>query len=195
MADKKLISGGENGIVYRVAADHSDVVQADGTTVATTNAHSVLKFLTGTLKTALAKDKLTITTVKNDAELDSFIDTYVNFSASEVTDEVLFGEAGSRHSTSSGSSDIDNFLVITAGAVNGDGRKTQGVICSLDADAVAETWEYKKHGQRNIPWTLVNALDTLAIVNGLLPTGLYDGAATFTVASGRPLWKGYLAEA
>lgn len=194
MADKKLVGGGEHTLIYRVKSDFSAVVQADGTTTATTNAHATLELTTTVVKPTLdvAGGKFTINSIKVDTLVQNFLDDFIDEDASDVSPETIYGEAGTKHdSTSAGSGDL--FLVVYAGGTNADGRMTVGAIGTLDASSANFEAEYNKHTVTNLVFNLVKADVALAVVNGLLPTGKYGVGATFTIAQYRKHWKGFLA--
>lgn len=194
MPDKKLVGGYEHALIYKVKSDWTAVVQDDGTTTATSNAHAVLDITTALLKTTLTGDKLTLETVKNDDAVNAFLMANVDFDASDVSPETVYGQAGTKHTTSS-SSTATTFLVVVAGAANADGVKALAFTGSLDVESVNETWENEKFDRITLSFTAVNAEVALSIANGLLPTSVYDSGETITVALNKPMWKGMLAAA
>lgn len=194
MADKKMVGGGESTLIYRVKSDFSAIVQSDGTTTATTNAHATLALTTALVKPTLdvAGAKFTLNTIKVDDLVQDFLDTYIDEDASDVSPETIYGEAGTKHdSTSAGSGDL--FAVVYAGGTNADGRLIIGAVGTLDASSANFEAEYNKHSVTNLVFNLVKCDAALAFVNGLLPTGKVGAAATFTIAQNRKHWKGFVA--
>lgn len=182
MADIGIHSGGEHTLIYRVKADHTGVVQADGTTTATTNAHALIALQTGLVKPKFGVDGYTFELVKHDTALLDFIAAHAApVSASTASGEQVFAEAGTEWNTDTDASSLNQLLIVWAGSTNTDGRNTCAALCTLNADARNFEVEYKKWSRRTLNFTPVKAKAALAIVNGLLPTGKYGAGATITV--------------
>lgn len=194
MADKKLVGGGEKTLIFRLKADHSAIVQSDGTTTATTNAHATLALTDTIVKPTLdvAGAKFTINSIKVDDEVLSFLDDYLDENASTDSPETIRGEGGTLHtSSSSGSQDL--FAIAYAGGTNADGRLIIAAIGTLDPSSANFEAEYNKHSVTNLVFNLVQADAAIVFANGLLPSGKVGASATVTIAQDRTHFRGFVA--
>lgn len=195
MADLKSSGGGEDTRIYLVKSDHSAIVQSDGTTTATTNAHALISITTGLIKPVFGVDKITLNTVKNDAAMKAFVKAYAAaISSADVDGEVQYGEKGTKHDVDAGvASDTPTLLIVWKGATTSEGIETLAALCSLDADSRNREAEFKKLTQRNLNFTPIAATAALAVANGLLPTPAdYDSGETLTIALGEAWEDTYL---
>jgi hypothetical protein len=182
--------GGSYLGIFLVKSDHSGIVQSDGTTAATAEAHALLA-LEDILSTDFAPQSdgsftFSLDQFKNDAALWAFLEARAHtVNASTVTNEDLTRENGSVKKGAS--SDADSLLVISVGSDEEDSgdRMVNFALCNITRDSGAYKQEPGKALKPTIKFTTIEAKAALAIVAGLLPTALFTESGTVaTIAEG-----------
>lgn len=174
MADKRIVGAEEKTLFFRVKSDHSGLVQLDGTTAATTDAHAVLTISTGLIKPSMKIDKFVFDTVKNDEEMTDAIEALFTAGSTGTTGEKLFGCNGTEWDTAGSGSGIPLLAVQIGGTIEG-GTKRRLVLglCTMDESCLNFEAEYKKHSKATLEFTPTKALAAIALTSGFFPTGYY----------------------
>lgn len=137
---------------------------------------------------------VTITTIKSDNEIKTFINDHASAiaaggSGSEAESlklddgtSVTFGGSGSASSSA-------HFLVVSVGGENTDGVLAGAYIGTLTEDTGSHTREADKHDQHTLGLSGINAKTdvTVSTASGLLDNTVFGAGATMTLAEGK--WK------
>lgn len=187
MANTYLVGGGESTLIYRLKNDHS-IVQADGTTAATTSAHAVFAATTEIESFSMSGTDVNITLIKAAGDVIPFLSDYCSKKAgAEPTTIEAFGESGTKHSRtiSAGGGSFADLLVVHKGATEGTKIHTRACVVTLKPESWNYDTVYNDFVRCTIAATMIEAKDAIVIGNALLPSG-YDGSATLTIAEGDP---------
>lgn len=191
MASYVQLGGGENTAIYGLKADHSGIVQADGTTAATLETHALIK-LTEDLESfelSASGGTVTATSLASVGDIVTFLDEYAPKSAGAAGETITrYGEGGTPKTFTTGggaASSYSDLLIIHRGATtNGQIRFTAAVI-KLTSNSWDYSTVYNDVVKVPVQGTLVAAKAAITIPNALLPgTGI--AAGDMTIASGDP---------
>lgn len=185
------LGGGENTAIYGLKADHSGIVQADGTTAATLETHALIKFTDDleTFELSASGGTVTATSLSAVGDIVAFLDDYAPKSATAGGETITrYGEGGTPHTFTTGAgaaSSFSDLIIIHRGATtNGQIRFTAAVI-KLTPNSWDNNVAYNELTKVPVQGTLVAAKAAITIPNALLPgTGIATG--DMTIASGDP---------
>lgn len=183
--------------VYRVKADHTGIVQSDGTTAATTLAHAMLKVGRGYAKKNILvqtdytyNDDNTLnikwTQTGNEADLQALLDVACprKLGAASTGVQELIDENGYKIGGDSGSSSDANFLIISYGAKDADGKIP--VVMSIGTFLKTSGSYSMSNNNWNQPTLEFKSVSCLNASGLALAKELFDG--TIVNNTGAPSW-------